>query len=84
MRAEALEVTFSMGGTVESALRCTAPRDLTFIETLRWEPGAGFVRLAAHLERMAHGAATLGGSFDQAAVDRALAKVGGGRRCGCG
>ena len=44
------------GGIVESALRRTAPDGLTLIETFRWEPAAGFVRLPAHLARMARGA----------------------------
>ena len=60
------------GGPVESALRRSAPADLTLIETFRWEPGAGFVRLPAHLARMARGAAALGVGFDR-----------GGGRAGC-
>jgi 4-amino-4-deoxychorismate lyase len=63
---------------VESALRRLAPPGLTLIETFRWEPGGGFVRLAAHLMRLAHGAAALGIALDRGAVDRALAAVGGG------
>ena len=35
---------------MESALR---PAGLKLIETFRWEPAAGFVRLPAHLARMA-------------------------------
>ncbi len=34
--------------------------DLSLIETLRWEPGAGFVRLERHLARLARSAAALG------------------------
>lgn len=34
--------------------------DLSLIETLRWEPQAGFVRLERHLARLAQSAAALG------------------------
>jgi 4-amino-4-deoxychorismate lyase len=34
--------------------------DFSLIETLRWEPGAGFVRLPLHLERLRASAETLG------------------------
>lgn len=34
--------------------------DLSLIETLRWEPGTGFVRLERHLARLTHSAAALG------------------------
>ncbi|HEV7249042.1 MAG TPA: aminotransferase class IV family protein [Shinella sp.] len=34
--------------------------DISLIETLRWEPGAGFVRLERHLARLARSAAALG------------------------
>lgn len=61
---------------MESALRRSAPDGLTLIETFRWEPGAGFVRLPAHLARMARGAGALGVGFDRAAVERVLAGVG--------
>jgi 4-amino-4-deoxychorismate lyase len=50
---------------------------MRLIETFRWEPGAGFLRLPAHVARMADGAATLGFPFDRDAVDRALARVAG-------
>ncbi len=33
--------------------------DLSLIETLRWEPGAGFVRLERHLARLTHSVAAL-------------------------
>jgi 4-amino-4-deoxychorismate lyase len=61
---------------VESPLRRAAPGDLRLIETFRRERG-GFVRLPAHLARMARGAAALGVRFDRAAVDAALAEVSG-------
>jgi 4-amino-4-deoxychorismate lyase len=60
---------------VEGALR---PRgDFRLIETFRWEPAAGFVRLPAHLARLARGAAALGIRCERAVVERALASVGG-------
>lgn len=34
--------------------------DLSLIETLRWEPGTGFVRLERHLARLARSATALG------------------------
>ena len=43
-----------------------ARRPLTLIETLRWSPGEGFVRLERHLERMARSAAYFGIAFDRA------------------
>ncbi len=43
-----------------------ARRPLTLIETLRWQPGEGFVRLERHLERMARSAACFGIPFDRA------------------
>jgi 4-amino-4-deoxychorismate lyase len=52
------------------------PDGLRLIETFRWGP-SGFVRLPAHLARMAAGAEALGVPFDRAAVDRVLATVGG-------
>lgn len=51
-----------------------ARRPLELIETLRWSPGEGFVRLSAHLERMARSAKVFGISFDR----DSLALPGGG------
>jgi 4-amino-4-deoxychorismate lyase len=51
---------------------------LRLIETFRWEPAAGFVRLPAHLARLAAAAAALGIAYDPRAVERALGAVGGG------
>jgi 4-amino-4-deoxychorismate lyase len=59
---------------VESALR---PAGLKLIETFRWEPEAGFVRLPAHLARLAAAAAHLRIPFEPAALDRALGVVEG-------
>jgi 4-amino-4-deoxychorismate lyase len=60
---------------VESALRGPHPAGLRLIETLRWEPGAGFLRLPAHLARMERAAAALELPFERDAVERALAGV---------
>jgi 4-amino-4-deoxychorismate lyase len=64
---------------VEGALRRSAPDGLRLIETLRWEPAAGFPRLPPHLDRLGGGAAALGVAFDRGAVERALGAV-----CGSG
>lgn len=48
------------------------------IETFRWEPATGFVRLDRHLNRMARSAAALGFRFDRPRVVEAIdAAVGG-------
>lgn len=59
---------------MESPLRCALPLsdDFRLIETLRGEAG-GFVRLPAHLARLARGAARLGIPLDHARVMAALA-----------
>jgi para-aminobenzoate synthetase / 4-amino-4-deoxychorismate lyase len=50
-------------------------RPLQLIETLRWEPGAGFVRLDLHLARMERSAECLGLAFDETRARAALAKA---------
>ena len=69
---------------MESALRRSAPADLTLIETFRWEPGAG----SSGCRRISRGWRAArrrsASPFDRAAVDRALAAVAGTGRCGCG
>lgn len=62
---------------MEGALRRTAPAGLRLIETFRWEPGAGFLRLAAHRARLGGAAAALGIGWEGGAVDRSLARVSG-------
>jgi 4-amino-4-deoxychorismate lyase len=42
------------------------------IETLRWEPARGFVRLARHMARLANSARELGFGMSETAVGRAL------------
>ncbi|HVL19979.1 MAG TPA: aminotransferase class IV [Amaricoccus sp.] len=61
---------------MEGSLRDDIPPGLVLIETLRRE-GAGFVRLSAHLARLAAGAAALGIPHDPAAIARALDRVTG-------
>ena len=45
------------------------------IETFRWSPAAGFVRLALHLDRMAASARQLGFAFDRPAAEQALDRL---------
>lgn len=61
--------------SVESALRDGNGADFELIETLRWEPQAGFVRLERHLARLHASARALGFSHCPDAVDRALGAV---------
>jgi para-aminobenzoate synthetase/4-amino-4-deoxychorismate lyase len=49
--------------------------DYGLIETFRWSPAAGFVRLALHLDRMAASARQLGFAFDRRAGEAALARI---------
>jgi len=62
---------------VEGSLRRLAPAGLTLIETLRWEPGADFLRLDAHLARLGRTAARFGLRPDWGRIDAALAGVTG-------
>ncbi|SHK49530.1 para-aminobenzoate synthetase / 4-amino-4-deoxychorismate lyase [Pseudonocardia thermophila] len=56
----------------KAAVLDVQPEDVHLIETLRYEPGRGPLRLQLHLERMADSAAYLGFPFD---VDAARAAV---------
>jgi para-aminobenzoate synthetase/4-amino-4-deoxychorismate lyase len=51
----------------------TARRPIGLIETLRWEPDAGFLRIEKHLARMARSAAVFGLPFDADEARGALA-----------
>jgi 4-amino-4-deoxychorismate lyase len=62
---------------VEGALRRGRPGDLKLVETFCRDPGGGFLRLPAHLARLARTAAALDVPLDAAAVARALAAVAG-------
>jgi 4-amino-4-deoxychorismate lyase len=46
--------------SAKSALRSKPSADFSLIETLRWEPGTGFLRLDPHLRRLARSADALG------------------------
>ena len=48
------------------------------IETMRWEPAQGFVRLARHLARLAGSAGALGIPHDPSKIAQALDKAAGG------
>lgn len=45
---------------------------LKLIETLRWQPGTGFIRLSRHLSRMNASAAAFGIAFDEVGAAKAL------------
>lgn len=64
--------------SAEGAVRDGVPAGIGLIETLRWGPGAGFLRLDRHLARLVASAAVLGLPCDPAAVERALVPVCGG------
>jgi 4-amino-4-deoxychorismate lyase len=49
--------------------------DISLIETLRWEPEAGFVRLERHLARLMRSAAALGLSRAEGAQDALIAAL---------
>lgn len=49
--------------------------DISLIETLRWEPSAGFVRLERHLARLMRSAAALGLSRAEGAQDALIAAL---------
>ena len=61
----------------EAQLKARVLQDLAtdygLIETLRWSPREGFVRLARHLDRLSASAARLGFSFDRAQAAARLA-----------
>lgn len=44
----------------ESTVRSKRPADLSLIETMRWEPGTGFLRLDQHMRRLNRSADALG------------------------
>ena len=57
----------------EGALRDGTAAGFELIETLRWEPDAGFLRLERHLARLEGSARALGFACEPAAVGAALA-----------
>ena len=56
----------------QSPLRAGGPEDFELIETFRYEPEHGFIRLDRHLARMAASAETFGFPFDAAHVKEKL------------
>jgi 4-amino-4-deoxychorismate lyase len=62
----------------ESAVRDGNQAGFELIETLRWEPDEGFVRLDRHLTRLQTSAEALGFAFSRAAVEEALRGAAGG------
>ncbi len=63
--------------SAQGALRHGNGAGFGLIETMRWQPGAGFARLDRHLARLSSSAAALGFACDLKAIERALASVGG-------
>ena len=71
----------------ESALRDGNAAGFELIETLRWEPGTGFLRFDRHLARLCGSAAELGFACDPRTDRRgagATRSAAHDRRCACG
>jgi len=65
--------------SAESALRDRNAADFELIETMRWDPASGFLRLDRHLDRLYASAAALGFACDPERIDEVLANVVGGQ-----
>lgn len=63
----------------QGALRDGTPASFELIETLRWEPGEGFVRLDRHLRRLYASAQALGFPADPETIGEALRECQGER-----
>ena len=63
----------------QGTLRDGTAAGFELIETLRWEPGAGFVRLDRHLQRLHASAHALGFACDPEAIGGALSECRGDR-----
>jgi 4-amino-4-deoxychorismate lyase len=61
--------------SAESALRDGNTADFQLIETMRWEPGSGFLRFDRHLARLYGSAAELGFRYDPGKVGEALSSA---------
>jgi len=61
----------------EGAIRDGTTADFDLIETLRWQPADGFVRLDRHLQRLYSSATALGFAADPDAIGAALGKCRG-------
>ncbi|MDG4850952.1 MULTISPECIES: aminotransferase class IV family protein [unclassified Mesorhizobium] len=64
----------------ESALRDGNRADFELIETMRWEPGSGFLRFERHLARLYASAAELGFACDPHRIGEVLKNAIGGQR----
>ncbi|PBB99116.1 aminotransferase class IV family protein [Mesorhizobium sp. WSM3862] len=64
----------------ESALRDGNRADFELIETMRWEPGSGFLRFERHLARLYASAAELGFACDPQRIGEVLKNAIGGQR----
>ncbi|RWM12031.1 MAG: hypothetical protein E5X80_01575 [Mesorhizobium sp.] len=64
----------------ESALRDGNRADFELIETMRWEPGSGFLRFDRHLARLYASAAELGFACDPQRIGEVLMGAVGGQR----
>ncbi|WFP78402.1 aminotransferase class IV family protein [Mesorhizobium sp. WSM4906] len=64
----------------ESALRDGNRADFELIETMRWEPGSGFLRFERHLARLYASAAELGFACHPQRVGQTLTDAVGGRQ----
>jgi 4-amino-4-deoxychorismate lyase len=62
----------------KGALRDGTAAGFELIETLRWEPSEGFVRLERHLARLAKSAEALGFAHDEGAIREVLSGCAGG------
>jgi para-aminobenzoate synthetase / 4-amino-4-deoxychorismate lyase len=60
---------------VKSAILTRRPQAFSLLETLRWEPGAGYYLLEGHLERLEHSAAYFGFALDVAGVRQTLERL---------
>jgi 4-amino-4-deoxychorismate lyase len=56
----------------ESPVRDGSPAGFDLIETMRWEPGTGFVRFERHLARLYASARELGFAYDPQRIGEAL------------
>ncbi|PBB43675.1 hypothetical protein CK222_11590 [Mesorhizobium sp. WSM3866] len=64
----------------ESALRDGNRPDFELIETMRWEPGSGFLRFERHLARLYASAAELGFACDPHRIGEVLTSAVGGQQ----
>jgi 4-amino-4-deoxychorismate lyase len=66
--------------SAESALRDGNAADFQLIETMRWEPGPGFLRFERHLARLYGSAAELGFACDPQRIGKVLGDAVDGSR----